>query len=363
MKRNLTTRGGVFYARTEVNGRQQWRSLDTRDRREAERALPKMLAAMRGQVAPSLKGTATTIGEIIAAYQSAAMTRRMATGRPAVSSVQQYTWSLLHVVGTATGHDDPASLPAAVLTRQLAEQFVTTIVSKYGPSKEADGRSAAAHCLRNSRAIFSGWAMAAMNLNLPDLSGFRRFEATPRRVKYELLPAEIRAAIANGAETLRTTNPTLWVAFALQRAAGLRANEAAHAQWSWLVPCGDGMGIRVPEHIAKNKKRRTVPLHPDTVAQIEATRRPDDPYILAGGYHTLRYNLIKRTLAQWLRGCGLTRDRWPKAGHELRKLAGADWYTEHGIEVCAQWLGDTLQVAWQYYSDLTRQPKPLKMVG
>lgn len=363
--KNLTTRKGVYYARVTVDGRERWRSLDTYDRREAERRLRKMIEQLRGGTAPTMKGTATTIGDVLTAYEAAASMRRLAMGKPAESTVRQYTWSLTHVVAMAMNHEEAKTLPVSCLTDRMAADFVAAMMSGYGPSAEeqARGRSAAAHCLRNAKAIFASWATKAMNLTLPDLTSFLRYEATPQRKKYELPPAAIRQAIDEGAKRLRHVAPDIWLAFCLQRAAGLRANEAAHAQWDWLVTEDGITSIRVPETISKNRKRRTVPLHPDTAAAIVAMRRHDDPFILPGGHPTNRRNLVIRELARWLRSVGLSADRWPKAGHELRKLAGADWYTEHGIEVCAHWLGDTMQVAWQYYSDLTRQPKPLKMVG
>ncbi len=90
---------------------------------------------------------------------------------------------------------------------------------------------------------------------------------------------------------------------------------------------------------------------------MQAFRRADDPWILPGGNPTARRNLIERDLAAWIRGLGWDRQRFPKAAHELRKLAGARWYTDYGLQWAAEWLGDNPDVVFKYYADVARHPQ------
>jgi hypothetical protein len=54
-----------------------------------------------------------------------------------------------------------------------------------------------------------------------------------------------------------------------------------------------------------------------------------------------------------MRGIGWSRLKYPKAAHELRKLAGSMWYTKAGLQWAASWLGDTPETVYHYYADAT----------
>jgi hypothetical protein len=53
-----------------------------------------------------------------------------------------------------------------------------------------------------------------------------------------------------------------------------------------------------------------------------------------------------------MREIGWDKYTYPKAAHELRKLAGSMWYTKAGLEWAARWLGDTAATVDHYYADL-----------
>ena len=103
---------------------------------------------------------------------------------------------------------------------------------------------------------------------------------------------------------------------------------------------------------------------PDVWTHLLAQKlaQDDDGFCLPGGNVTNRTNLIKREMAAWMRKLGWSASAYPKAAHELRKLAGARWYTELGAEVAQTWLGDVdIATTCRYYATLTRQPKALPM--
>jgi hypothetical protein len=102
-------------------------------------------------------------------------------------------------------------------------------------------------------------------------------------------------------------------------------------------------------------------MSPAVYAALQALRRPDDPYILPGGHPSGRSHLVNREFATWMRSIGWDRVTYPKAAHELRKLAGSMWYTHAGLQWAARWLGDTAATVDHYYCDLIATRAPVAM--
>jgi integrase len=136
---------------------------------------------------------------------------------------------------------------------------------------------------------------------------------------------------------------------------GLRPGEAIAARWDW-IETDDAWHrylhiTRRPDWQAKNCKARRIPLSADLWDQLQAYRVDGAHNILPGPHVTARAKLVKRDLAAWMRGIGWDRRKYPKAAHELRKLAGSMWYTQAGLQWATTWLGDTPETVYHYYAD------------
>ena len=166
--------------------------------------------------------------------------------------------------------------------------------------------------------------------------------------------------ILAAAEALWKYDPELYIAFGLCFHLGLRAGEAAAAQWAWIRTDGTRIDMEV---ICRSDWRpkggeRTIPIHPELYSQLTKLRTPD-LYILAGGTPTARSRLIKRDLAKWMRGLGWSTQ---KAAHELRKWQGSRWYTERNAETAQYLLGHKdISTTCKWYADLARRPEPLSL--
>jgi integrase len=101
----------------------------------------------------------------------------------------------------------------------------------------------------------------------------------------------------------------------------------------------------------KNLVNHSVPLSDHVWDGLQAVRAQDNDYILPGAHATARKKLINTDFAAWMRSVGWGRETYPKAAHELRKLAGSMWYTKAGLQWAAAWLGDTAATVDHFYSD------------
>jgi integrase len=209
------------------------------------------------------------------------------------------------------------------------------------------------------------------DLDLPDLSGFLEAGNVKAPVKQYMVPLthpDLVARTMAGIEELKAApeRRELRAAVVLMFGLAMRNSEAVAARWNWIVPDPLGSGQMVmfvcnrPEEgfsVKATGSTRWIPMAPGMVEELRALRQDDNPYVLPGTL-TDRKTLMNRTLAQWMRGLGWDEAEFPKAGYELRKLRGSQWYTDQAIgpAQASRWLGHkSLVTTCQFYATLDRQ--------
>jgi integrase len=362
----LEKRGNVYHAVVRMQGRRVSRSTRTGDEREARRfevALKRSLREAsetdRRRVldAVSLRRSASKIEEILSEYARAAALRGLVE-----STIQANTAALLRVLD-ASGlgpESSAAELRGAVLTR-YAERALAGV----GPSDDASRRRSVQSAATKARSIFSRWAIDAYKeagLELPDLSEFlRRTPCTAPRKRWVYPDAGLVARTVEAGRALADTCPDMYCIFSLAFDVGLRAGEIAGCRRGWIEPVGDRYALRVctrPEEGFRPKKdsEGTIPVS-RTVGAALVRALGDRVFFVVGASKTARYDRVTRDFSAWMRGLGWS---GPSTVHELRKLAGAAWFTKYGVAVAQRWLRHrSAAVTCQYYADLAEAPEPL----
>ncbi len=371
--KNLIKRGTIYHVRFSVNGKETWRSTGTGDERLAKQRARIMMERARNQKwgeleQLSVRGSRVVkVGDVIDRYLELAEARRLRDGEPKERTAWNYVLQLQMVIRVGAGVKDPREQPISILTRDLVERFTAATVGavESDETMKMRYRRTAASSLRQARSVLARWTADGMSdFKLPDLSGFTRARGEKSGFKKYQYPHVLAAPTVAAGRALRTVNAGLYAAFLLCYDLGMRAGEAAAARWDWVVERGGQRYmavIRRAYFVAKNKKDRFIPISNSVWEHLQEIRRAEDEWIIPGGAHEVRYKLIERDLAQWMRGLGWDRREYKGCAHELRKLIGSRWYTEHNPAVAADWLGDTLQVVYNYYCDLATHPAPLEI--
>jgi integrase len=365
----------VLYVFGRVNGIRISKSLGTTVMSEA-RARAKLIveaardgkwAQVKDDLAMRKDRLPATFHELFAAYREAAKIREAATGKPRPRTVQNYILAMQGIVKAANGDAFEGSWPITRFNRETMQAYLDMLLARSTTPDEtlrARARETAYSAARNAKSLASTWAMEyyrGKKIHVPpewvqDVIGYTPVTKPRRKYRY---PADLaEKTIAAGSE-LRTQRADLWPAWVLCYHLGMRAGEAAAARWDWIEEHNGRqyMVIRVREDWRPKSRDHQVPIGAGLWENMQAFRRADDPWILPGGNPTARRNLIERDLAAWIRGLGWDRPRFPKAAHELRKLAGARWYTDYGLQWAAEWLGDNPDVVFKYYADVARHPQ------
>ena len=375
--KNVVKRGDIYYLRAVVNGRRISQSLQTRNKEEATIRARRLLAAARRDkwdVVDNMKSRVVrryaTIGELIAAYRVGAKKKEMRDGSPRPSTVRANVNQLSNILRKATDVDNIESLCSDVLTRDLLDEYVDRTLANYTERGEIildRGRQTTFSSIRQAKSVVTRWALEeykSNGLNLPDVSGFLNY--TPVRLpdrSYQMPAIELVELTERRAAGLAEKNKDLYAAYLLARDLGMRASEAAAAKWSWIEQHDNGryMVIKKRPDFVMKSRAHLIRIADKTWNSLRTLRFPTDEFILPGGSPTSRNNLYMRELTRWMRNIGWDGDKFPKGGHELRKLAGARWYTHHGLEVAAEWLGDNPYTVFKYYANLDprKHPEPV----
>lgn len=257
----------------------------------------------------------------------------------------------------------PAARTAADLSRQGLRDYAARMLERDGDT--ARTRRTVLSTMRQARACFSRWAMCAYEdkgLIVPaSIEDWRsaRILAAPA-VRYRMPPEALVTQTVRAASDLEGPMRVAWL---LCYELGLRAGEAAAARWTWFRACDDGGAIieliRREDWRPKGGERR-VPVHPAVWAEIRALAPSECEWVLGDGTEHARRSVVNRDLATWMRRLGWDRATYPKAAHELRKLAGSRWYTRLGPAVAREWLGHaSIATTCAHYAALDSMPAPL----
>ena len=372
MSTHLTKRGKVYYVVARVNGKRISQSTGETEIGVARTRAVAILKAARNGRWELLEETKArrqtmTVGEAIERYERKAAEDYVRNSRPRPETVTNYVSALRLVLRTA-GHEDPDSLDMRHVDAAAATHYARTTVED-STSDPDRARRTAASTLRNARAVFSGWTTGIETADkaVKEFCTAHVVDAPP--IKYRYPNANLVDRTVAAGKGLAQTDPEMYPAWICCYWLALRAGEAAAARWDWIREIDrDGRRaayldvIRRPGGWNPKGGERSVPVAPTVLAALQATRAPGQEYLLPGNNPTERLDLVRRRLAAWMRGLGWSRAEYPKAGHELRKLMGAEWYTRYGVEVACKWLGHAdIRTTHRYYADLTRHPDPIEM--
>jgi integrase len=372
MTTNLLKRGGVFHVVAMVEGRRRMRSTHTGDESVARKMRKPIIDLWRKEAFAEEFGlgkdkvvrSAATVGDAIDAYRNSAEAAFRASGEPRPATATGVVCALVRVLEDA-GVAQPRSLLLAKLDGHLLAEYAERKLAVATDLVRA--RRTVASTINQARAMFSRWAQDAMRkrgVDVPSsLQEFLRADVvTAEPVKYVFPPLYLVERTEAAGAALGESQPNVWLAYMLALAGGLRAGEIAAARWSWLVREADGSCyLRVrqsAEWKSKTGKDRDVRLHPETWARIGKLRAARE-FILEGDTFNARRDVVTRELSKWMRDLGWEKDAFPKAAHELRKLAGARWYTAQGLSWAAKWLGDREDTTYRFYADLDPRSMPL----
>lgn len=374
---HLWLRDGVYYCRMRLGSKQLVESLRTSDKAEARvlrsavlkrwnraRYLdPDARAAAFARPAPA-GSEPVSVDRLLDVYREVAAERCRVRGKPRAQTVVNNCSAFRRVFGNAVG---------------IAEVIAVDALRRYAQEATADAedelemiraRVSAGSTIAQALSVVAEWTedeYRRKGIRLPAaVAEVRRADVVSVNMPQYVLTDErkrLRAATEAAAAELAVADPALYSVYLLAYMGGLRAGEIAHSRWSWLSnDAGGECWLVVPRAEREwrvKSKPGSVRLAPAVWEWLQAQRGESD-YVLPGATATAREDVLERFSA-WMRKVGWDRERFPKSTHELRKLAGVRWYSEHGAETAAKWLRDNLVTVLRFYADLdpSRQPDPV----
>lgn len=379
---HLWLRDGVWYCRMRVGAEQWTESLKTGDVGEARTLRTAVLkkwnrarhldpaeraAVLRpAPVEAAVKRDGVTVERLLEVYTELAAARCRVKGKPRAGTVTNNCSAFRRVFG---GDDEV-----------VGPLLVVGSLERYAKVQTADAddeldmiraRITAASNIAQALSVVAEWAedeYPRRGVRLPDLRPLRKAEVVVGAMPQYALTEErrvLRGATEAGAMELAASRPALYAVFLLAYMGGLRAGEIGHARWSWLSrDAGGACWLVVPKAEAAwrvKSKPGSIRIAPAVFDWLQGMRAGSEgEWILPGATQTERNDVLDEFSA-WMRGVGWARERFPKTTHELRKLAGVRWYSEHGAETCAKWLRDNLVTVLKFYADLdpARHPDPV----
>jgi integrase len=369
-ERNLYKRGGVYYWREKIGAHGYNESLQTSSKEEAikRRDVKRARAESgdwQGLYKTRVKRSCSTAAELLAAYVEAArLYRPRNRGKPSEKTVKANAARFRKIL-SVTGHSLDDGLE--VLSESLVADFETAMLEE-----QDDWDRAAVTCrsyLTQARSLFAGWTehyYQNANLFIPDVRGFMSGGEVRGQMKnYTLPPQELIDVTMKEAAGLDVCDPVerrYRLVFLLCYNLGLRQSEAVDIRPGWFEENRgpDGPEIycvirrRPEEHYVPKGIDHKVRVRPETRDEIFSLAA-DGEFILPGGV-TERKNLINREFSAWMKSLGWTRRM---KAHELRKLAGSEWYTKLGPAVAKEWLGHSkIETTIKHYAALNSHPLP-----
>lgn len=363
---NLVRRNGAYYVQVTVKGKRFLRASPYDQLGQSAtwcRKFCQEARAMRWEALEGVKAKSAypKLADVFTAYREAGRAQYLVDGKPAPTTIENNIGALRTIIQQTRSVLAIDNLGVEDLTRELVIAYLDKTVSTAGADLQMQRRRrvSAASTVRQAKSIFTRWARGyydAAGMRLPaTLDGFMRAGKGVKRDKYQIPPLELRQATATGAAELKAKGQHgLYACYCLAYNLGMRAGEMVNCKWEWFEQ--DAAGNRFlnicmrSDWQPKNRKARRIPVTPEVWADLQAARGSDD-YVLPGGNKTNRKTLINRTFAAWMRQIGWNVVTYPKAAHELRKLAGSRWYSKAGLQWAATWLGDVTDTVYHYYAD------------
>jgi integrase len=377
LPKNICIRGGQYYWRARVHGKDFLRASPYADLPSTTRWAKAMMDQAKARRGDSLAETKArseyvSAAELLAAYRAAAAEQFALDGKPSRSTVEKNCTSLLYVLRVATGAQEPGEVRIDRITPELLGGYVRDRVAA-AKGNELDvqrARISSAGMARFVKSVFARWTApyyARAGIRIPPcITELRSAVKSCKPPPYQPRPPALIERTHQEALKLAQEHPDQWAAYLLCYRFGLRAGEAAAAQWRWIERDHAGQRVlricRRPDWKGpKNLRDHSIPATEETWAALDALKGKS-PFIVPGPTLNWRYAVITKDLADWMSGLGWGHyAEYKKRAHELRKLAGCVWLTSAGLTWAAAWLGDNPITVAHFYSTVLGSGTAVKM--
>lgn len=344
---------GERYKKTLGHGSKSWAQA------QGDLKLAEMMAE-RKRVAPE-----ATVAGLLSLWEQYGNSGQSRKGKLAETTIRQARNAFLDVCRLGAGLDEGGALaaltPAAVRAWHLAElekdsgrvmvsgqRRLASINAKWIQAKSVFGRRAVTY-YRDMGLDVTGWARDLREVLLPK----------GHVPAYDLPPDELVEKIETEGRKLKSTNPELWIVYALGINCGLRAAEIAGLRKSWVVKSRGVLLIELIEREGWRPKgaERSVPIHAEMWEDI--CKLSEGLETVLPGTDNQRYEIVTKDFSNWMKSLGWKRR---KKAHELRKLFGSRIYTDLDPAAAKEYLGHTsMDTTTRFYAKLDRAHKLLPM--
>jgi integrase len=375
MAENIVKRGEVWYYREQRKNKGILRSLKTRDRREAKRLASQMKEKLdRGDLAVRVKQEYPTVGDLYDLYTLKAKEGKIrATSETARSNFRSLCLVLRHSIEKQPENvteEEIKKIKLGAITTKVSEEFQTYEIGK--------GRSARSinSTWRQAVSMFSAQMLAYYAVEKYEMpADFLAFLKAPRlkakpiekfnpmsREEIDALLEATKDLAVSGKPNAVEMTKIIYMAYYL----GMRAKEILLAKKRHFEVRGKVARLRIDT--VKGGNPRTITVSERLRDLLYNKLAKPDEFIIANDRNsTARYNLVYRHTGAFLRGFletdedkqyaeehGMASPR--KLLHHLRKQAGAQLVTRHGLYHAQEFLGHkNPTVTNMYYSALLQE--------
>lgn len=240
--------------------------------------------------------------------------------------------------------------PVSKLTAQVLKKWVKSVIGKSGDDEEkAKRKDKAASILRCALSI---WSQKMLEYyELPDNWDVLSYKVSQTKIKGWSAATDGRYEKAfNYFDSIKESDPQLYLAFKLMSEYGMRNSEAGRAKKDWIKDhC-----FSVPSFKVDGKAPRDLPYQNESDKELFKDHNSEGEYILRGTM-TERTGSIWRRLNDKLTELGFTNK---KKAYDLRKYYGSQVALQtKSVWLAAEMLGNTPEVAKANYVSLLEMPK------
>ena len=325
------------------------RSLGTSEKREATKRAKSIFDEAQDLVWKKGVAPSATLASIEELYETAPIKPNAVSRKRAANCLR-----------TVVGEDSKAK--KVTLADLTADALMAYITAQKIKGRTSDGINST---LRQARSVFSKRARKyyiERGIVIPaTLTGWLEAPLLPSAVSgYQPIDRVDLRGIDKAIESVRNTNPDLWLACSLSRRLGLRNDEIFSAVGEWVenTPSGPALVIR-NRQIWRPKNGVSGILLLDTeLASVLMLRDKDEFLVAPARTKTARYDIVYRDTSTLLRPFLQGRQ---KALYELRKEAGADTTTSQGLAAAKSMLRHKSQATTEkYYAAYLNPSQPIR---
>lgn len=351
------TKGGKLHrrkARLQFSAALNSRGLPTQDLRQEYREFCDAIENEEFREIKRARSCSPSVEAFADLYRKSAEVEFSKYGQPRPGTVSNNTTAFLFIAREC-GAERIEALDGAAIERWVAKRCAGEAIGEGGIDR---ARVSAWSTVNQARSLWAKWARpyyAAEHIELPEcLFNWPCPKRGARAVRYERPPEELRKATFAWYNKLEKEDAVLWLAATLYVQFSMRPVDSAELRWADFARREDGNWTLhyVPSKTrGRTNRQREVrwPVKADLMQRMKTAGAED--YVLPGATHAERYAIYIRRLNAEMREIGWTRERYGKAGYELRKMCVDAVYQRHGLERAVQVSGDNAKTVTDFYSD------------